>query len=259
MKENNNILPNEQSKDEMNIGHEVSKLRELAEGVANIIFDDVENVNYEETSSKLLEYYNNISTEQRYIFVHPKITGKRIAAIMLCVLCAILAYCIFIGIGTLVYSGRNNIYYVGIIITIISSGLFILMLNLLIKLISEIKFKSRYDNYIMLLGYKEFIRAEQLSVMFDLKVKRVIKDLHRAVEVKLIPYGQFISNDIFIISTAFFNRYLENNLKYDNYFEKSNNDGNSNKYQSDENTLLKETIINYKEPENLGWSRTSCN
>ena len=89
------------------------------------------------------------------------------------------------------------------------------------KLISSIRFKSRFDVYKEQLGYKGWEFVEDLAIYAKQKEAMVVKDLQRAIKCKLIPQGHFSrENRVFMVSNIVYDRYMEKSAEYDRYFQK---------------------------------------
>ncbi len=122
-------------------------------------------------------------------------------------------------VGTLLYSSVFDItVLVGIIISII-----IIVLNsiLVMRAISQMRFNRRYDTYVKDLRFKNIEIIDDLSIFSNVEYDTVIKDLKRAVDLKLIPQGHFGCDDlIFIVSNEVYDKYKAKQAVYDRYYRK---------------------------------------
>lgn len=190
-----------------------------AEHIANVVTAGLEKENYSSMNSQLSSLSQRNEEKETYVFEHPGIITRYCAVAIISVLSVFLLYCLLIGVGTIYFSSKH--FIVGLVFTVLSSIFLVVNIVMLIKLISTIKFKSRFDMYEELIGYKSIEFIGELAICAKKKESLVIKDLKRAVEKKLIPQGHFSNgNLVFMVSDSVNNRYLEKPAVYDRYFEK---------------------------------------
>lgn len=192
---------------------------EKAEQIANIVSAGLEKGDYSEINQQLSMLSQKNEGKHTFVFEHPNIIS-RFYAIEICMLISIIfVYFLFIGIATSLLSLEYP--SLGLLIAVISAVVFVVNIAFVLKLISTIKFKSRYDVYEELLGYRSFEFIEDIAICSNQNEDVVIKDLQQASKQKLIPQGHFSNeNIVFMVSNDVYNRYMEKPAVYDRYFRK---------------------------------------
>ena len=190
-----------------------------AEQIANVVSAGLESENYSGINQQLAQFTQKDEERKVFVFVHPGVIS-RFYAITICVLFSMpFVYYLFIGVGTLRFSSELQslgMFYVGV-------SVIALVVNAAIisRLVSAIKFKSRFDLYEELLGYRSLEFVDDLAFCSNQKAEIVVKDLQRATKLKLIPQGHFSNeNRAFMVSNEVYNRYMEKPAVYDRYFQK---------------------------------------
>lgn len=190
-----------------------------AEQITNAVIAGLETENYSDMTLQLATIAPAKHEKAEYVFEHPSIVFK-IIAMTVCVAATLLClYFLFIGFATIFFS----VEYLTIAISGIVASFILLFANifLIVKFVSTIKFKLRFDIYIELLGFKSLEFVEELALCSKQKEPRVIKDLHRSVKQKLIPQGHFNrDNLVFMVSDKIYDKYMEKPAVYDRYFQK---------------------------------------
>lgn len=190
-----------------------------AETAVKIVNNGVANGNYSELTDQLNTLPNLGINREIYVFEHSSSSIWILSVIAGIVLS--IGYLFYIPVfgGTLLYSGVFDITALaGSVIALI-----IVVLNsiLVMTAISQMRFNRRYDAYVKDLRFKNIEIIDDLSVFSNIGCETVIKDLKRAVDLKLIPQGHFGCDDmIFIVSNEVYDRYKEKQAVYDRYYRK---------------------------------------
>lgn len=212
--ENSNKLLTEKKE----VIHEDDYLREAKETI-DIVNNGVEKGSFSELNEKLGELPNMSSDREKYVFERNSSTMYILGLIVCSLFLVGYLMCIPIFIGTLIYSNAYNI--VAIMEIIIIFIVFIFNSAVLVDMFSKIRFNRRYDVYIKDLRFKNIEIIDDLAVYSKINIEKVIKDLKRAVKLKLIPQGQFgCDNLIFISSNKVYNKYKDKQAIYDRYYRK---------------------------------------
>ncbi|MCU6716631.1 5-bromo-4-chloroindolyl phosphate hydrolysis family protein [Roseburia amylophila] len=122
-------------------------------------------------------------------------------------------------IRTLIYSDIYNVTAIAGIIIILA----IIIFNIIViaNMIIQMRFNKRYDTYIKNLRFKNIEIIDDLAAYSKVNPEKVIKDLKRAIRLKLIPQGHLCCDDlIFIISNEVYNEYKDKQAVYDRYYRK---------------------------------------
>lgn len=192
-----------------------------AENIANVVAAGLENENYSGMNRHLTEIVQKSEERQRYVFEHPGIISRYFALVIIGVLALSFVYYLFIGITTSYFSSDSELYSVGIFFLVVSVCFLLCNILLILRLISAIKFKRRFDIYEEFLGYKSLEFVEDVAVCAKQNEAIVVKDLQKAIKQKLIPQGHFSNeNRVFMVSNEVHNRYMEKPAVYDRYFQK---------------------------------------
>lgn len=190
-----------------------------AEQIANVVSAGLERENYSGINQQLAIFTHKDEERQVFVFEHPGVIS-RFYAITICALLSIaFAYYLFIGVGTACFS--SELQSVGMFFVGVSVVALVVNIVIISRLLSAIKFKSRFDVYEELLGYRSLEFVDDLAICSNQKVEIVVKDLQRATKQKLIPQGHFSNeNRVFMVSNEVYNRYMEKPAVYDRYFQK---------------------------------------
>lgn len=189
-----------------------------AELMANVVGAGLDSESYSDMNLQL----EHISTDRKkevYVFDHPGVVGT-IFGITLCLFISFaFLYFAFIGVSTAWFS--SEYYTMGLFLAVISGFFLFVNLLLIIKSISNIKRKTRYDVYSELIGFKSLEFVDDIALCAKQKKAIVIKDLNAAIKRKLIPQGHFSrENIVFMVSDEVYDRYMEKPAVYDRYFQK---------------------------------------
>lgn len=172
-----------------------------------------------ETINQLPNIFFNYDNNETYVFRHPKIISMYFAIVILLIISAFFGYCLAIGVETFLFSAE--LYSLGKSIAVISTFIIIFNIALIGRLISSIRFKSRYEIYRKLLGNISAEHVYDISVSSGKSSRKVIKDLKKAVKQGLIPQGHFSTgNNVFIITDEAYYLYKNHSSEYDMHFQK---------------------------------------
>lgn len=192
-----------------------------AEKIANVVTEGLEKENYSGMNEQLSEIVQKDEEKEVYIFEHPEVISRYYAITIIVGISLIFAYYLFIGSATMYLSTIAELNSIGIIFTGVSGLVLIINVVLVMKMISTIKFKKRFDVYEELLGYKSLMFVEDVAICSKQKENLVIEDLRRATKHKLIPQGHFSrENLVFMVSNSVYEHYMEKPSVYDRYFQK---------------------------------------
>ncbi len=189
-----------------------------AEQVANVVVAGLEKENYSGMNKQLATIVHDDGSREVYVFDHPGVIGIFVATATFVMLSIVYAYFIFIGVGASIFSTR----YMLIGTTGIGVSLVVLLLNILLimRFVSTIKYKNRFD------VYNEILRFSSIEILDDLagyskqKELTIVRDLERAVKHKLIPQGHFSrDNLVFMVSDEIYDKYMQKPAVYDRYFK----------------------------------------
>ena len=213
----NKIFSGGKPKDNI-INCEDKYLQEAQEAV-EIVNNGVENGSFSEMIEQLDKLPSVSANRDKYVFKN----HRSVLSIVAMVVCALLTISclryIPICIGTIVYSGKYRMFAgIGIIIS-----LFVIVINIfvIVKEVYQIQFSNRYDIYVKDLRFKNIEIVDDLAVYAKVKSETVIKDLNKAMRMKLIPQGHFgRDNLIFIVSDEVYGKYKEKQAVYDRYYKK---------------------------------------
>lgn len=190
-----------------------------AEQISNIVAAGLEKENYFGMNRQLAAVSPQSTEKETYVFEHPRVNWKYFA-VTLCVLLSIaFAYFLFIGVSTVCFS--DQLFPVGIAISVTS--VFVLFINIMLisRYISSIRYKARFDKYDELLGFKRLAFTEDIALSANKPESIVIADLQKAIRLKLIPQGHFSKGDlVFMVSNDVYEKYTEKPAVYDRIFQK---------------------------------------
>ena len=190
-----------------------------AEQMANVVSVGLESENFSGMNQQLTSMAPTQQGKVEYVFDHPGVIGTFMAMTLCLAATLIYVYFLFIGIGTTVLS--DEFFVVGALISGGSLAILFVNICLIARFVRSIKYKTRFDVYSELLGFKSLEYVEDLALCSKQKEPTVIKDLNRAIKQKLIPQGHFTrDNLVFIVSDNVYDRYMEKPAVYDRYFQK---------------------------------------
>lgn len=193
-------------------------LQEVQEMV-DIINNGVEKGLFSEMTEQLDKLPSVNSSRDKYVFENI-CSAVHIWGAVVCFLFIVWYLCyIPVYVGTIVYSDKFRMSaLIGIIISII-----VLTINIMIitKKLCQMQFNKRYDIYVKDLRFKNIELIDDLAFYSKAKPEKVIKDLNKAVKMKLIPQGHFgKDNLIFIVSDELYEKYKDKQAVYDWYYRK---------------------------------------
>lgn len=88
---------------------------------------------------------------------------------------------------TMAYS--DTFRMVALIGVVISAIVFVINILIIVKEFCQIRFSKRYNTYVKDLRFKNIELIDDLAVYSKAEPEKVIKDLNKAVRMKLIPQG----------------------------------------------------------------------
>lgn len=190
-----------------------------AENVANVINADIDNGDYASINQHLEDFSDTPSPKVKYIFDRP---GYAFYAflIVICSVFTLIQLCIaFVGAATALFS---VVFQINALIVTAISFLGILFNVLIIgSSINKIKFYFRYSLYYKILRFRNIEIIEDLCVYAKQNRKQVLKDLKKAIKLKLIPQGHFGRNHMFLmLSDEVYQDYQSKKAAYDRYYRK---------------------------------------
>ena len=193
-------------------------LQEVQEAV-DIVNNGVEKGSFSEMTERLDKLPSVNISRDKYVFeynCHVVHTWSVVVGILFIALCL---YYIAIYIGTIVYS---DTFRMSALMGILASVMVIVINAIVIaKKFCEMRFDKRYNTYIKDLRFKNIELIDDLAVYSKVKPEKVIKDLNKAVKMKLIPQGHFgKDNLIFIVSDKVYEKYKDKQAVYDRYYRK---------------------------------------
>lgn len=190
-----------------------------AEKVADIVSSGIANGDYSGISQKLEDLSTPSSTRTRYVFERPNYTFPILLIVLSIAFTLCLSYIAFIGTAAAVFSEefRTNalvavaICTIGIIVNAIIIG----------NACKKIGFYTRYATYYKILRFRNIEIIEDLSVYAKQKKRRVVKDLQKAIKLKLIPQGHFGRDYLFVmLSDEVNDDYQAKKAAYERYYRK---------------------------------------
>lgn len=193
-------------------------LQEVQEAV-DIVNNGVEKGTFSEMTERLDKLPSVNISRDKYVFEYNcPITNKW--SVVVCILfIALCLYYVPIYIGTIVYSDTFKMYaLVGILVSAI-----VISINCIViaEKFCEIHFNKRYNTYVKDLKFKNIEIIDDLAVYSKVEPEKVIKDLNKAVKMKLIPQGHFGKDNLmFIVSDEVYEKYKDKQAVYDRYYRK---------------------------------------
>lgn len=213
----NNLFSGGKPKEEVNNVKD-EYLQEAQEAVA-IVNNGVEKGSFSEMTEKLDKLPSVNSSRDKYVFEN----NRSVVHFWIIIVCAVFAACYLcympIYIGTMVYS--DTFRMVALIGVVISAIVFVINILIMVKEFCQIRFSKRYNTYVKDLRFKNIELIDDLAVYSKAEPEKVIKDLNKAVKMKLIPQGHFgRDNLIFIVSDELYEKYKDKQAVYDRYYRK---------------------------------------
>ena len=213
----NNLFSGGKTKEEVNNVKD-EYLQEAQEAVA-IVNNGVEKGSFSEMTEKLDKLPSVNSSRDKYVFEY-NCPVVRTWGVVVCILfIALCLYYVPIYIGTIVYSDTFGMSaLMGILVSVI-----VIAINSIViaKKICEMHFNKRYNTYVKDLRFKNIELIDDLAVYSKVGPEKVIKDLNKAVKMKLIPQGHFgKDNLIFIVSDEVYEKYKDKQAVYDRYYRR---------------------------------------
>lgn len=213
----NNLFSGGKTKEEVNNVKD-EYLQEAQEAVA-IVNNGVEKGSFSEMTEKLDKLPSVNSSRDKYVFEN----NRSVVHFWIIIVCAVFAACYLcympIYIGTMAYS--DTLRMVALIGVVISAMVFVINILIMVKEFLQIRFSKRYNTYVKDLRFKNIELIDDLAVYSKAEPEKVIKDLNKAVRMKLIPQGHFgRDNLIFIVSDELYEKYKDKQAVYDRYYRK---------------------------------------
>lgn len=215
-----------------------------AEQLADVVSCELEKGNYSGMNQQLSEIIPSSEEKERYVFEHPSIKSNILSIISSVIFIGLFSYVAFIGLASAVFSAQYTGY--GVIIGLSSLALIAMNIVLIVKSVSTIQYKHRFDTYMKVLRFKNTEMLDNLSQFSKQRESRIIKDLEIGMKKKLIPQGHFTRGNLaFIVSDKSYNKYMVNCASYDRYFKKKIEEKARMKERSLEMKQIIETGNNY--------------
>ena len=191
---------------------------EKAKHFAAIVDESIAKQNFSGLNQELSIIVDN-GEKELYVFPHPSITWKAVAAMFRMVLLVGFLYIFFIGCLTAKFS--VNYRAEALILIVVSLLMIFLNIKAICSALKDLQFQKRIDLYEDFLEYKNLEYIENLAQSTNRTEKMVISDLKQAIKEKLIPQGHFSNkNIVFMVSDRSYQKYLECPTIYNRYFEK---------------------------------------
>lgn len=213
----NNFFSGGKPKEEVNNVKD-EYLQEAQEAVA-IVNNGVEKASFSEITENLDKLPSVNSSRDKYVFEN-KCSATHFLIIIACVVFAAWYLCYMpIYIGTIVYSDAFRMP--ALIGVVISAIVFVINILIMLNEFCQRRFSKRYNTYVKDLRFKNIELIDDLAVYSKAETEKVIKDLNKAVKMKLIPQGHFgRENLIFIVSDELYEKYKDKQAVYDRYYRK---------------------------------------
>ena len=189
-----------------------------ARKAVDIVNNGVEKGSFSEITEQLDKFPSINCSRSKYVFEND--SAGSTWSIMVYFLFAAWYICyIPVYIGTVAYSDKfKTAAFVGIVISVMVLAINIIVV---IKKFCQIRFNKRYSTYVKDLRFKNIELVDDLASYAKTEPDDVIKDLNKAVKMKLIPQGHFgKDNLIFIVSNESYENYKEKQAVYDRYYRK---------------------------------------
>ena len=200
-------------------GRQQEDILQEAQTAVKIVNNGVEKGAYSELTDQLNTLPNLGISRETYVFGYNRSSIGFWGIIAGIVLSIGYLFYIPVFIGTLLYSGTFDVSMLaGLILAFI---IVILNIFFIMMTVSQMRFNKRYNTYIKDLRFKNIEIIDDLSAYANIGCNTVIKDLNKAVKLKLIPQGHFGCEDmIFIVSNEVYDRYKAKQAVYDRYYRK---------------------------------------
>ena len=210
----------------------MDEIKELNEGEKEVVMDQKEKEavsmteeartgKFSELEKRLDGMLDEHTERQQYVFRENRITKAVIYVLLAAggIVSVVYFYFLLLCIGMLVYS--DQFYAEAITGAAVMILMIVLNIYLVIRLVKQAKFNQRYEKYFNSLRFKNIESMEDLAVYAGVKKNQVIRDLKRAVKLRLIPQGHFGTEEaIFIVSDVSFEKYKEKQGVYDCYYNR---------------------------------------
>lgn len=206
---------------------------EDAKKIANIVSTSVENKDFSRISEKLDDLKEYGSSKERYVFCTKRTGILSVENIFLWVFNILFIAIGIIGIGVLKYSKTYRT--LGISELVLSIVVIILNIFFIARIYKEKLFLKRYCKYYQMLRFRRIVITDDLINYSKESKQKVIDDLNKAVNQKLIQEGHFgKDNSIFIVSNEVFEKYKSKQAFYDRYYRKQIEERNRMMERTDE-------------------------
>lgn len=198
--------------------HEDEYMQE-AKAAVEIVNKGVEKGSFSEMTEQLDKLPSVGINRNKYVFEYSK-SRVQIWTIALCII--LICWCLHdvpVYVGTMIYSDTyRRSAIIGIIILVLIIAVNIAVIS---KEILNMRFNKRYNLYVKDLRFKNIEIIDDLAAYSNVNPSIVIKDLNKAVKMKLIPQGHFgRDNMIFIVSNEIYDEYKNKQAVYDRYYRK---------------------------------------
>lgn len=216
------FLKKKKSRKEIAKEEKIKEIRSYVEEpgrVASIVAESIDSGNYSDIQNKLEELPSTGYHRTQYVFAVAKTTiFNWIIAICFCFIVGYMYFAVM-AVGMHKYSNNYELYSK----VFLGSTFAVVIINVMLIMwaANTIKFVKRYEKYTELLKYKNIEIIDDINNYTKFGYSRIIKDLSKAVNQKLIPEGHFTSeNLVFIASNELYSKYKENKPEYDRYYKK---------------------------------------
>ena len=191
---------------------------ETAEEAANIVESALEENDMSSITSVLTRLASKPVKEQ-LVYPAPETNWVILQGIFLAVFSIGFICLLAISAGTIALSSQYRILGIaGAIVSLVALGLNILVVK---RCVSNTKLYRRYEKYRSIMHYKTIEIVEDIAEYAKVPIDRVRRDLQIAIDRKWIPQGHYGTNQsILILSDKTYRQYLENQVSFDNYYEK---------------------------------------
>lgn len=206
---------------------------EDAKKIAKIVSTSVENKDFSRISEKLDDLKEYGSSKERYVFCTKETGILSVENIFLWAFNILFIAIGIIGIGVFKYSKTYRT--LGISELVLSIVVIILNIFFMERIYKEKLFLKRYCKYYQMLRFRRIVITDDLINYSKESKQKVIDDLNKAVNQKLIPEGHFgKDNSIFIVSNEVFEKYKSKQAFYDRYYRKQIEERNRMMERTDE-------------------------
>ena len=188
----------------------MDEIKELNEGEKEVVMDQKEKEavsmteeartgKFSELEKRLDGMLDEHTERQQYVFRENRITKAVIYVLLAAggIVSVVYFYFLLLCIGMLVYS--DQFYAEAITGAAVMILMIVLNIYLVIRLVKQAKFNQRYEKYFNSLRFKNIESMEDLAVYAGVKKNQVIRDLKRAVKLRLIPQGHFGTEEAILL------------------------------------------------------------